>query len=59
MTATRGYTRDEAEARMSAQMPLKEKAAKSHYVIANDGSPDDLRVAVAQFAEWLRSSSRQ
>ena len=59
MTATRGYTRDEAEARMSAQMPLKEKAAKSHYVIANDGSPDDLRAAVAQFAEWLRSPSRQ
>jgi dephospho-CoA kinase len=57
MMTTRGYTRDEAEARIAAQMPLKEKAAKSQFVIANDGSPDDLRAAVAQFAEWLDSQS--
>ncbi len=53
MVTTRGYTREEAEARIAAQMPLEEKASKSHYVIANDGSPDDLRAAVAQFAQWL------
>ena len=53
MLTTRGYTREEAEARIAAQMPLEEKASKSHYVIANDGSPDDLRAAVAQFAQWL------
>jgi dephospho-CoA kinase len=53
MTATRGYSREEAEARLGAQMPVAEKAARSHYVIANDGSPDDLRAAVAEFARWL------
>lgn len=53
MTALRGYTREEAEARLSAQMPTAAKAEKSHYVIANDGSPEDLRAAVAAFAGWL------
>ena len=53
MMTTRGYTREEAEARIAAQMPLDEKASKSHYVIANDGSAEDLRAAVAQFAKWL------
>jgi dephospho-CoA kinase len=57
MMTTRGYTRDEAESRIAAQMPLAEKASKSHYVIANDGSVSDLRAAVAQFAEWLGSQS--
>jgi len=53
MVTTRGYTREEAEARIAAQMPLEEKASKSHYVIANDGSAEDLRESVAQFAKWL------
>ena len=53
MMTTRGYTRDEAEARIAAQMPLDEKASKSHYVIANDRSAEDLRAAVAQFVKWL------
>ena len=57
MVTTRGYTRDEAESRIAAQMPLAEKASKSHYVIANDGSVSDLRASVAQFAEWLGSQS--
>ena len=53
MTATRGHTREEAVARIGAQMPNGEKAAKSHYVIANDGSVEDLRAAVAEFVRWL------
>ena len=57
MVTTRGYTRDEAESRIAAQMPLKDKVAKSQFVIANDGSPDDLREAVARFVEWLGSQS--
>ena len=55
MTATRGYTREEAEARLEAQMPVEAKAAKSHYVIDNDGSPEELKLKVAKFVEWLRS----
>jgi len=53
MQTTRGHTREEAEERIGAQMPVVEKAAKSHYVIANDGSREDLRSAVAGFARWL------
>ena len=55
MMATRGYSREEAEARLKAQMPVEEKAAKSHYVIVNDGSAEELKLKVAKFVEWLRS----
>ena len=54
MTAPRGYTREEAEARLAAQMDVSEKAAKSHYVIQNDGSPDDLKAEAAKFVKWLK-----
>lgn len=54
MTAMRGYTRAEAEARLAAQMPVDEKAARADYVIANDGTPEDLRAAVAGFVKWLK-----
>ena len=55
MMSTRGYTREEAEARLAAQMPVAEKAAKSHYVIANDGSAEDLRQQAAAFVAWLNN----
>ena len=42
MTQMRGYTREEAEARLAAQMPVREKAARSHYVICNDGPSEEL-----------------
>ena len=54
MTGTRGYTREEAEARLKAQMPVEEKAAKSHYVIDNDGSAEELKLKVAKFASWIK-----
>ena len=53
MMETRGYTREEAEARLAAQMPVEEKAAKSHYVIENNGTSDELRSKVRKFVEWL------
>ncbi len=53
MMATRGYTREEAEARLAAQLPVAEKAARSHYVIANDGSPEELRQQARDFVAWL------
>ena len=55
MMETRGYTREEAEARLAAQMPVEEKAAKSHYVIENDGTAEELRFKVAEFVGWLRN----
>lgn len=54
MRVTRGYTREEAEARIAAQMPVSEKAAKSHYVIENNGSAEELKIKVEKFVEWLK-----
>ena len=54
MMETRGYTREEAEARLAAQMPVEEKAAKSHYVIENNGTSEELKFEVAKFVNWLR-----
>ena len=56
MMETRGYTREEAEARLAAQMPVEEKAAKSHYVIENNGSADELKSEVERFVTWLKNS---
>ena len=56
MTATRGYTREEAEARLAAQMPVEEKARQSHYVIDNNGSADELKQEVEGFVSWLKNS---
>ena len=56
MMTTRGYSREEAEARLEAQLPVGEKAAKSHYVIHNDGSAEELRREVERFVTWLKSS---
>ena len=56
MMETRGYTREEAEARLAAQMPVEEKAAKSHYVIENNGSPEELKSEVKKFISWLMNS---
>ena len=54
MMETRGYTCEEAEARLQAQMPVEEKAAKSHYVIENDGTAEELKFKVAEFVNWLK-----
>lgn len=55
MMATRGYTRAEAEARIAAQMPVEEKAARADYTIRNDGTAEDLRGEVARLVAHLRS----
>ena len=57
MMTTRGYTREEAEARLKAQMPVEEKAAKSHYVIENNGSAEELKSEVKKFISWLMNST--
>ena len=57
MRTTRGYTREEAEARLAAQMPVEAKAAKSHYVIENSGSAEELKSEVKKFISWLMNST--
>ncbi len=54
MVETRGYSREEAEARLAAQMDVAVKAEKSHYVIRNDGSSQELKEAAAQLVAWLK-----
>jgi len=56
MMTTRGYTREEAESRLAAQLPVAEKAAKSHYVIENNGTAEELKSKVAQFVGWLKEN---
>ena len=53
MTATRAMTIGEAEARLAAQLPVEEKAARSHYVIRNDGTPEELKSQAEAFLAWL------
>ena len=53
LMATRGYTREEALARMAAQLPVLEKAAKSDMVIRNSGSKADLAHAARLLASRL------
>ena len=55
MVTTRLMTRAEAEARLAAQLPVEEKAKRSHYVIHNDGSPEELKAKA--FVDWLRAKS--
>ena len=55
MTTTRGMTRAEAEARLAAQLPVEEKARRSHYVIHNDGKPEELKAEAEAFLGWLKS----
>lgn len=51
MMTTRGYTREEALARLAAQMPVEEKAAKSQHVIVNNLGVEELRRQVEEFKD--------
>ena len=53
MMQRRGLTRQEAEDRLAAQMPTEEKASKSHYVIRNEGTTEELERQAAEFVSWL------
>ena len=59
MMTTRGMTLAEAEARLAAQMPVEEKARRSHYVIQNDGTAEELRAEAQKLVAWLKSSTLQ
>lgn len=54
MVAARGYTEEQAEARIAAQLPVGEKSARSDYVIMNDGSAEDLKERATKLVEWLK-----
>ena len=54
LTSLRGYTEEQAEARLAAQLPVEEKAARSDYVILNDGSAENLMENAQRLVEWLK-----
>ena len=54
MTSRRGYTEEQAESRLAAQLPVEEKAARSDYVIENDGSAENLMEEAKKLVAWLK-----
>ena len=58
MMQRRGLTRQEAEDRLAAQLPVEEKAAVSHYVIHNDGDVQELEMQAAKFVSWLKDKEK-
>ena len=54
MMRTRGYSRAQAEARLAAQMPVAEKAARSHFVVVNDSTPQHLKDEALRLFAWLK-----
>ena len=54
MTSRRGYTEEQAESRLAAQLPVEEKAARSDYVIVNDGSAENLKEEAKKLVAWLK-----
>lgn len=54
MMQSRGYTRAHAEARLAAQWPVSEKAARCHYTVMNDSTPENLRDEAKRLVAWLK-----
>ena len=54
MMQSRGYTRAHAEARLAAQWPVSEKAARCHYTVMNDSTPEQLRDEAKRLVAWLK-----
>ena len=54
MTSRRGYSEEQAEARMSAQFPVEEKVSRSDYIIENSGSAEDLKYEARKLVDWLK-----
>ena len=54
MTSLRGYTEEQAESRLAAQLPVEEIAARSDYVIENGGSAENLKEEAKKLVAWLK-----
>jgi len=54
MMTSRGYSRAHAEARLAAQWPVAEKAARCHYTVMNDSTPEHLRDEAKRLVAWLK-----
>ncbi|HET7653835.1 MAG TPA: dephospho-CoA kinase [Acidimicrobiales bacterium] len=54
----RGMPEDDARRRMAAQVSREERLAKADFVVANDGSLEDLRAEVDRCWRWLSTLAR-
>ena len=54
MMRTRGYSRAQAEARLAAQMPVAEKAARADFVVVNDSTHEHLKDEARRLVAWLK-----
>jgi dephospho-CoA kinase len=60
LAARDGLARPAAEARLAAQLPLDEKAARADFVVVNDGGPADLEPkAAALLADLAAGAGRR
>ena len=53
MMRTRAHTREQAEARLAAQMPVAEKAARADWTIHNNSTEEEMRAEVRRCVAWL------
>jgi dephospho-CoA kinase len=53
----RGFTPEQAQARIAAQMPIDEKAARATYVIDNSGSLEETRRQVERVWRQIRGTA--
>ncbi len=58
MMRTRGYSRVQAEARLAAQMPVAEKAARADFVVVNDSTHEHLKDEARRLVAWLKERSK-
>ena len=54
MVANRGYSEEQAEARLAAQLPVEEKVSRSDYVVENAGSAENLKQEARRLVDWLK-----
>ena len=58
MMRTRGYTRAQAEARLAAQMPVAEKAARADFAVVNDSTTENLELEARRLVSWLKERTK-
>ena len=58
MMRTRGYSRVQAEARLAAQRPVAEKAARADFVVVNDSTHEHLKDEARRLVAWLKERAK-
>jgi dephospho-CoA kinase len=59
MSKDRGYSQEEVQRRLQAQLPLSEKVKAANYVVNNSGSLEDLTKEVKRLVVWLKAQNQR